>query len=328
MRTAATALSALIVTALAAMPGGLRAASNGAAAPESPVVYRLSADGDWLAAGHEGDEAGAILVAPRNPELRAAPGSLTIGGLFAVPGGDGPRVVASASRRQALPLVAPALPAGWCSGLLGLMAHAAECALQPAAGLTPQPALTRQAAGVGWSVGPIDLALGSGMQSGWSLGSQIGTVSPGGAAAAIPAPGLLFPLGLGEGHDASLSGLWRLAPWGGITLGATIGESQWQLAPGTAPLALDQAAVQVGLAYGAFSGGITGRTMRQPNAVEPLWSGLDIGFAWRTPWRGELSIGAQNLIGRGHAGALPAPAAPALDEATARTPYVRYTQDL
>lgn len=326
MRTVAIALSALLAAALPAAPGGLRAAPP---APEAPVVYRLSADGDWLAAARAGDEAGAILVAPLNPEPRGATsGTLTIGGLFAVPGSDGPRVVASASRRQAMPLVAPALPASWCQGMVGLLAHAAECALQAAPGLAPQPALTRQSAGLGWSGGPLDLAIGAGRQSGWSIGSLGASVTPGAAPGAIQSPGLLFPLGLGEGKDASVSGLWRLAPWGGITVAATVGESQWQVVPGTAPLALDQAALQIGLAYGAFSGGITGRTMRQPNGMEPLWSGLDIGFAWRTPWRGELSIGAQNLIGRGTSGALPAPAAPALDEATARTPYVRYTQDL
>ena len=326
MRRLATALCVLLAAAPLAAPGALHAAPP---APEAPVVYRLSADGDWLAAARAGDDAGGILVAPLNPVPRgAAAGALTIGGLFAVPGGDGPRVVASASRRQAMPIVAPALPPSWCQGVVGLVAHAAECALQAAPGLAPQPALTRQSTALGWSGGPLDLAVGAGRQAGWSLGTVGALVAPDAAGGAVQAPGMLFPLGVGEGRDASVSGLWRLAPWGGITLAATIGESQWQVAPGTAPLALDQAAVQIGLAYGPFSGGITGRTMRQPNGIEPLWNGLDIGFAWRTPWRGELSIGAQNLIGRGSSGALPAPATPALDEATARTPYVRYTQDL
>lgn len=298
------------------------------AVDEAPVVLRLSPDGDWLAAARGTTGSEAILVAPLNPVPRGAPAAaLTIGGLFAVPGIDGPRVVASASRRQIAPVLAPALPANWCQGVVGLVANAAECALQAAPGLAPQPSLTRRSAGLAWSAGPLDLAAVASRQSGWTVGS-LATLPASGSPPAGEAPDLLFPLGLGTSRDASLSGLWRVAPWGGVTLGATWGETRWQVLPGTAPLALDQAAVQIGLAYGPFSGGITGRTVRQASGAEPLWNGLDIGFAWRTPWRGELSIGAQNLIGRGTASGLPAPAAPALDEATARTPYVRYTQDL
>ena len=323
MRPVAVALSALLAAAPVLAPGTVRADAGAA-----PVVLRLSPDGDWLASAREGAGPAEILVAPLHPvPVGPAPQSLTIGGLFAMPGGDGPRVVAGASRRQSVPLVAPALPPSWCQGVIGLVAHAAECALVAAPGLAPQPALSRQSLGVGWSSGPLDIALATSRQSGWSAGTY-GVLGATGSASMAETPGLLFPLGLGESRDLAVSGLWRLAPWGGLTLGATVGESQWQLAPGSAPLALDQAAVQIGLSYGAFSGGITGRAVRQPNGVEPVWSGLDIGFAWRTPWRGELSIGAQNLIGRGSPGALPAPAAPALDEATARTPYVRYTQDL
>ena len=91
---------------------------------------------------------------------------------------------------------------------------------------------------------------------------------------------------------------------------------------------VNQAAVQFGLRYGRWSGGITGRVVRPttPNALGEF-SGLDIGVSWRTPWQGEFAVGARNVISSGGDTLLPDPDA-ALEEATARAPYVRYKQDL
>jgi hypothetical protein len=323
MRTRALTIVALLAAAPCAASEPVRAP---VAATEAPVLLRLSPDGEYLGAIRADGNGAEILVAPLQPALRAgAMAPLTIGGLFAVPAGDGPRVIASASRRQSLLMAAPALPPAWCQGVIGLVAHATECALQATPVQSPQPALSRQSAGIGWQAGVLELALAGSSLSGWSAG-PIATL-PAAVLAGWDGPSLLAPMGLVDTRDASVAGLWRIAPWGGVTLGATVGETQWQVLPGTAPLALDQAAVQLGLVYGPFSGGITGRALRPTQGLDGTWTGLDIGFAWRTPWRGELSVGAQNLIGRGN-GALPAPAAPVLDEATARTPYVRYTQDL
>ena len=59
------------------------------------------------------------------------------------------------------------------------------------------------------------------------------------------------------------------------------------------------------------------------------WTGFDLGVSWRTPWRGELSFGAENLISRGDINALPdVPPTTEADQSAARTPYVRYKQDL
>lgn len=322
MRRIALAIASLLVAApLTAQD----AARDGEVAPEGPVLLRLSADGDYLGAVR-GEGAGAeILVAPLQPALRAAgAGPLTIGGLFSMPAGDGPRVVASAARRQAMLMAVPALPPAWCQGMVGLVAHAAECALQASSAPAPLPALAQRSVALGWGSNRFELALAAGTTSGWSAGPVAPWAAPG--PATWEGPALLAPMGMVDTRDASLTGLWRLAPWGGLTFSATLGETRWQVLPGTAPLDLDQAAVQLGLAYGAFSGGITGRAVRAPGAAEPLWSGLDIGFAWRTPWRGELSFGAQNVTGR--SSPLQGPVAPVLDGTTARTPYVRYTQDL
>ena len=53
------------------------------------------------------------------------------------------------------------------------------------------------------------------------------------------------------------------------------------------------------------------------------WTALDLGVSWRTPWRGEISVGAQNLW------SAPLDAAPRdVDPSQARTPYIQYRQDL
>jgi hypothetical protein len=321
MRRTALFASLLLFAAIASAEDGARVAPGSES--QAPVVLRLSADGEWLGVSRsDAGDAPVIMVAPLQPSLRQPyPAALTIGGLFAFPGGDGPRAVASASRQQTLPLALTALPPAWCQGVVGMVANAADCAPQALPGLAPQPTLTREQASIGWAGPKADLTLGLGHQQGWAAGGSGWLLATPGTAT------LLAPTGRIDGHDLSLSGLWRVAPWGGLTLSASVGETNWQVLPGTAPLALDQAALQLGVVRGAFSGGITGRVIRPGDTDDTLWSGLDIGISWRTPWRGELAIGAQNLIGRG-GDALPAPTSPALDEATARTPYVRYTQDL
>jgi hypothetical protein len=323
MRTLVLAIASLLAAAPLAAQDAVRDRGD---AQDGPVLLRLSAGGDYLGAVRGEGDGAEILIAPLQPALRGAGSApLTIGGLFSVPAGDGPRVVASANRRQAMLMAVPALPPAWCQGMIGLVSHATECALQASPVQAPLPALAQRSTALGWAANGFELALAAGTARGWSAGP----VAPwtGAVPATWEGPALLSPMGLVDTRDASLSGLWRFAPWGGLTLSATVGETRWQVLPGTAPLDLDQAAVQLGLAYGAFSGGITGRAVRTPGVAEPLWSGLDIGFAWRTPWRGELSIGAQNVTGRA-GGPLQGPVAPVLDEATARTPYVRYTQDL
>ena len=53
-----------------------------------------------------------------------------------------------------------------------------------------------------------------------------------------------------------------------------------------------------------------------------VWQGLGLGLTWRTPWSGQLSVGAENVITRGKN-----PFANSeQDEGT--VPYVRYQQDL
>jgi hypothetical protein len=91
---------------------------------------------------------------------------------------------------------------------------------------------------------------------------------------------------------------------------------------------IDSEALRLSAGYGAFSGALTGRIIEldgQPGSV----SSLDLGLSWRTPWRGELSVGATQYWSRGDTRAWPLrELPPASEESSARVPYVRYQQDL
>lgn len=80
----------------------------------------------------------------------------------------------------------------------------------------------------------------------------------------------------------------------------------------------------VGAGLGAFGANIVGRVVDTPSQPGGF-KGLDLGFTWRTPWRGQLSVGAENVVTRGRNPFSPRQAAQD-DDGT--VPYVRYEQDL
>lgn len=81
--------------------------------------------------------------------------------------------------------------------------------------------------------------------------------------------------------------------------------------------------LSVGGGYGRFSANIVGHVVETPG--QPRWEGLGLGLTWRTPWSGQLTVGADNLVTKGRN-----PFAPSVngrdDEGT--VPYIRYEQDL
>jgi hypothetical protein len=79
----------------------------------------------------------------------------------------------------------------------------------------------------------------------------------------------------------------------------------------------------VGAGLGDFGANIVGRVVDIP-AQPGRWEGLDFGLTWRTPWSGQLSVGAENIVTRGKN-----PFAPGnSDQDDGTVPYVRYEQDL
>lgn len=81
--------------------------------------------------------------------------------------------------------------------------------------------------------------------------------------------------------------------------------------------------LSIGGGYGAFSANIIGRVVDTPG--QPKWEGIGLGLTWRTPWSGQLTVGADNLITRGKN-----PFSPNTDakQDEGAVPYVRYEQDL
>jgi len=117
----------------------------------------------------------------------------------------------------------------------------------------------------------------------------------------------------------------------GIDLGASVGRIH--LLPGNllGINTLDQKALSFGVDHGALSGMLIGRTMEPQLGVpganfgpDRRWNSIDLGVTWRLPWRGQLSVGAQNLWSSGTPSNTPV--GPEPDQS--RTPYVQYHQDL
>lgn len=81
--------------------------------------------------------------------------------------------------------------------------------------------------------------------------------------------------------------------------------------------------LSVGGGYGAFGASIIGHVVDTPG--QRKWEGVGLGLTWRTPWSGQLTVGADNLVTRGKNPFLPAADA---NQDEGAVPYVRYEQDL
>ena len=170
----------------------------------------------------------------------------------------------------------------------------------------------------------------------YSVGVSVGSTSTPHRNIVLPrvlpgaVPGVDGLASFDSSNQLSAMGRLALGKKTGIDLGASVGRVY--LLPGNllGVNVMDQKAVSFGVDHGPLSGRLTGRTM-QPGAGIPgslytdqRWNSIDLGVTWRLPWRGSLSVGAQNLWSSGS----PAntPVGPEPDQS--RTPYVQYHQDL
>jgi hypothetical protein len=305
---------------------------------ESVIVWRLSDDGDWLAAVPSSDAPAAgpeLLLAPLLPQPYALGAQATAGiaGAVAINLGSGNQVALGGERRVWLSAANPGAAPPWCDGLSPLMSMSGlpnDC-LAPSAGSDPFPRLTRDQAILSMSTPALELGLTYGVSEGtpWEARGTPSALWMADDRALFDPGSRLLWIGTGPGQDLALTGTWRIAPNAALDVGAGVGQWSVYPTPGALPLEFDQAALRLGMSYGAFSGGIIGRVVRPAGGTaQGQFSGLDLAVSWRTPWEGELSFGARNLLSRGSDSLLPDPSAATLDEATARTPYVRYRQDL
>jgi len=152
-----------------------------------------------------------------------------------------------------------------------------------------------------------------------------------GAGAGVPLVTLPEALTAGLQSQTSLfaRGRWRFDESTALDLGASYGHgntlSYGTLGSTLPGIDIDQLSLSLGLDAGSLRGAIVGHVLHSddPVLVGKKWTALDLGVSWRTPWRGEISVGAQNLW------SAPLDAAPRdADASQARTPYIQYRQDL
>lgn len=171
----------------------------------------------------------------------------------------------------------------------------------------------------------------------YSLGLSVGADStPDNNSAILPrvlsgvAPSVNGLTGFDSSSQFNARGRFALGSTSGIDMGASVGRIH--LLPGNllGVSTLDQKALSFGVDHGSLSGVLIGRTMQPDTGIpgglnaDRRWNSIDLGVTWHLPWRGSLSVGAQNLWSSGS----PAntPAGPEPDQS--RTPYVQYHQDL
>ena len=129
-----------------------------------------------------------------------------------------------------------------------------------------------------------------------------------------------------EQNDLTVFGQKNIGREGFVSIGGTYAKARLVPLSDASPAIVDQwdsKSLNLGGGYGAFSANIIGRVIDAPNQPGK-WEGLGLGLTWRTPWSGQLTVGAENVITRGKN-----PFSPRNDGSDdGAIPYVRYEQDL
>jgi hypothetical protein len=224
----------------------------------------------------------------------------------------------------------------WCaesSGLLRIGSLGQECLMQGTLQFELPGQIASAQSGVNFAGQNWDVTLSYGLS--WLMDKLDIGASPASLLPAIGAHSAALPLNLidAQAHGLAVGAQWRLTPESALQLNAALNQLRVQNSPLIAGMQINQAQAGVGLVYGPFSGNVSGHVQRAngaglPGASTGLWGGLDLGVSWRTPWRGELTVGARNLVTKGEDVLLPNPEAASIDRTSTRTPYVRYKQDL
>lgn len=123
-------------------------------------------------------------------------------------------------------------------------------------------------------------------------------------------------------------GRWQFGKQTALDVAAAFGRGRLSglgaaLDPVGPGLDLEQLSLSLGLDAGSLRGAVIGHVLSSddPLLAGKRWTTFDLGVSWRTPWSGELSVGAQNLWS--------APLdSPRDADSQARTPYIQYRQDL
>lgn len=134
------------------------------------------------------------------------------------------------------------------------------------------------------------------------------------------------PQPLGEQNNLTVIGQRNIGREGYVSLAGSYARARLVPMADASPALASQwnsKSLSVGGGYGAFSANIIGRVVDVPGRTGH-WEGVGLGLTWRTPWSGQLTVGADNVITRGKN-----PFAPRNgDDDEGTVPYVRYQQDL
>ncbi|GAA0717105.1 hypothetical protein [Dokdonella soli] len=186
--------------------------------------------------------------------------------------------------------------------------------------------------GMGWTAsnGGLDLSYGLSWLQSQGHPATFGNLAFGNT---VPVPVLTLPNARSFSLDSEASlyarGRWQFERGPALDVAASYGRGHLSalgtignaFAPG---IDLDQLSLSLGLDAGSLRGAIVGHVLSSddPALAGKRWTTLDLGVSWRTPWSGELSVGAQNLW------AAPSNSPRDAENTQTRTPYIQYRQDL
>lgn len=159
-------------------------------------------------------------------------------------------------------------------------------------------------------------------------GGRIG-VSVGETRSSLPAwlaPGAGQNPGQLDGNDLTVFAQKNISDQGYVSIAGTVARARlipYAQAPAGMAGQWDSKSLRLGGGYGNFGASVIGQVIDTPGRER--FEGVGLGLTWRTPWSGQLTVGAENVITRGRN-----PFSPrgenGEDEGT--VPYVRYEQDL
>ncbi|WP_425600508.1 hypothetical protein [Luteimonas salinisoli] len=129
-----------------------------------------------------------------------------------------------------------------------------------------------------------------------------------------------------DSNDLTVFAQKSISDQGFVSIAGTVAKARlipYAQAPAGLANRWDSRSLSVGGGFGNFGANVIGQVIDTPG--QPRWEGVGLGLTWRTPWSGQLTVGADNVVTRGRN-----PFSPrgenGEDEGT--VPYVRYEQDL
>jgi hypothetical protein len=126
-------------------------------------------------------------------------------------------------------------------------------------------------------------------------------------------------------NDLTVFAQKNLRNQGFVSIAGTVAKARLVPASEASPELADRwstRSVTVGGGFGSFGASVVGHVVDTPG--QPAFGGLGLGLTWRTPWSGQLTVGADNVVTSGKN-----PFSTSGGESDdGAVPYVRYEQDL